>query len=393
MVKMPKTLLYIADRVLNDKTVYRDIENLLKKEMLRLQNESMSHSTFCDILKTPKDTFTKKLLMYFGVNDRQLLEAFQEIGFHPEYKMYGNLYYQTLLTLYYIGVRSDDPMLRLFSLSLIYVKLFNGRKYHYMPNGCQEEIAHYLLQNVMRSSSVVRKYPNPYKLITEYLAPTLDNTYKSYIEKDASHPSKGLIVILMQSWGRMDQIFVRVKDHYYKAVRDGNRLSVDTISNGQGQEVDRLDTTKTDILIDKIQKNIMYHPQKITDKDKEYLKQHYKLSELFLEKATNFLNDGLHDDDIRHIYELLFNIIEVSDQNKLCNLHVTKTIHNVTNKKGTDKEIVKLKKYLETLLSSIFPNITKTASTSSILKLRKALLLILMLRAKRSHCKADFEKN
>lgn len=396
MHKMPKEIEFVANKILKDKALYDEIKNILKALVTKLNNDSLSHSSFCDTLKTPGDAMVKKFLTIFGINDRQMLDAFAEIGFHPDSRMYSNLYYQTLSLIYYIGVRSNDDLLRHLSVTLIYVKLFNGRKYKWMPNGCQEEIGQYLINNVFRESHTFKKYPNPFIAITTYFVPTLDNKYFEYVQRDPAHPTEGIIAILKNGWVRMDQVFRGVKDHYYEAYKDGNRsvISANMDSVG-GREVDQLEMSKVEKLVNKIQKTLVTHHNSLVGADIEYLKASpYLVSNAFLTQVQAFLNDDLNESDVKNIYEMILSVIKIQDESALCNIHITNTVNQLTSAKGNNPNIVKLKQYIDNLLNLMYKGIMKSGSQSQILKLRKVLLLIILLRGKKSMCqKAHFEQS
>ena len=395
MHEMPKEIEFVADKILKNKALYDEIKDLLMAIIRKLNNDSMGHSSFCNALRTPNG-LDKKLLKIFGLNDRQMMAAFTQIGFHPDSRMYSSLYYQTLSLVYYIGVRSDDDILRVFAVALIYVKIFNGRQYKFMPNGCQEEIAQYLIQNVFRKSHIFKRYPNPFVAITQYFAPTLDEKYYPYVKKDPAHPTLGLVVILMQAWGRMEQVFRGIQKHYYQAHKDGKRNIIGNSSEGEkgvgGTEVDRVDSSKISNTVNKLQKNLVYQPPKLSQEDVKYLKSApYSISNKFLEDTEKFLNSNESEDDLKNIYETMFNIIKVDDT-KICGLHITSTVTKITSAKGNNAQVTKLKKYIDNLLSQMYKGIMKSGSNSSRLKLRKVLLLIILFRAKKSFCKdAKFE--
>ena len=392
MHEMPKEIEFVADKILKNKVLYDEIKNLLKGIIIKLNNDSLGHSSFCNALRTPNG-LDKKLLKIFGINDRQMIEAFSKIGFHPDSRMYSSLYYQTLCLVYYIGVRSDDDLLRVFATALIYVKIFNGRQYKYMPNGCQEEIAQYLIQSVFRSTQTFKKYPNPFVAITQYFAPTLDTKYYPYVKKDPGHPTLGLVVILMQAWGRMDQVFMGIQKHYYAAYKAGNKAVIGAGSDSKGTEVDNVESSKIQNTVIKLQKNIVQRAPKLEKSDIDYLKgAPYSISNKFLADSEKFLNDDKSEDDLKNIYELLFTIIKV-DESKICGLNILSTVTKITSAKGNNIQVTKLKKYIDNLLGQMYKGIMTSGSNSSRLKLRKVLLLIILLRGKKAFCKnAKFEQ-
>jgi len=390
MHKMPKEIEFVADKVLKNKALYDEIKKLLIQVVSKINNDSLSHASFCDVMRTPNG-IDKKLLKIFGISDRQMIAAFSEIGFHPDSRMYSSLYYQTLSLVYYIGVRAKDDVLRQFAVALIYVKVFNGRQYKYMPNGCQHEIAEYLIQSVFRKSKIFVKYPAPFSAITNYLTPTLDTKYFPYIEKDPAHPTLGLVVILMQAWNRIDQMFMGIQKHYYQAHKEGKRSIISASSDGNGREVSEIDGTKVVNLVDKLQKNLINKPTKLSDADKSFLKKEpYAVSDKFLVDTKKFLDDHKNEDDLKNIYELIFGISK-TEESKMCGLHIVNTISKITSSKGSDTKNVNLKKYADQMLERMYKGFMKSGSNSKKLKLRKVLLLLIVHRGKSAFCKAEFE--
>jgi len=391
MHTMPKEIEFVADKILKNKVLYDEVKNMLKNAVIKLNNDSLGHSSFCSVLRTPAG-LPNKLIKIFGISDRQMLDAFKEIGFHPDSRMYSSLYYQTLCLVYYVGILSDDDLLRVYSTALIYVKIFNGRQYRYMPNGCQEEVAQYLIQNVFRKSKIFSRYPNPFTAITQYLAPSLDTTYKSYIKKDAAHPVNGLTKLLSQSWNRVDQMFMGIQKQYYEAHDKGNKLSAMTSSDGSGREVDASNISKISKTITKMQKDMISHAPKLNDTDTKYLKDMYSIGNVFLNKSKEFLDSDLAEDDLKNVYEMIFTIADLNEH-KMLTMNVVSTVSQLTSSKGNNIKIQKLKGYIDNLLSQMFKGIMKSGSSSSKLKLRKVLMLIIVLRAKKMFTKASFEKN
>jgi len=395
MYKMPEVIEFISDKIINDKKLYGEIETLLKRIVSTIYSQSLNHSTFCDSLSTP-GKLTNHLLKVFGVTDRQLSKAFEEIGFFKGNRMYADLYYQTLTILYYIGIKADDDIIRMYSLVLINIKIFNGRKYKYMPNGCQPEIAEYLINQVFRSSKVLKKYPNPFNAITEYLAPNIENKYSDSIKKDPAHPIKGLVMIISQSWNRIDQMFMGVQKEYYKAWENSDKKGImSNIKGVDGEEIDRLDNNKVSSMVNKVQKNLITKGHnKLTNDDIKYLKASpYGISNLFLSKTEDFLNETLNDDDIHNIYEILFDIVKIVDESRLCSINIVQIVDKLSGTRSGTGNIKKLKNHIDEMLKLIFGKNILQSSVSQLLKLRKIILLILLLRAKRSICKkAKFEK-
>ena len=390
MHEMPKEIEFVSDKLLNNKPLYEEVRKMLLGAIGKLHNESLGHSTFCDALKTP-NYLTKKLLTVYGINDRQCLDAFEKIGYHHSHRMYSNLYYQTLTIAYYTAIKSQDDLMRVVSLSLMYVKIFNGRLHVYMPNGCQSDIAQYLIQSIFRSTHTFKKYPAPFNAITRYYAPTMDARYNKQIEKDPGHPSKGLIILIMQGWARIDQTFYKsTQSHYYKAHADGTKIVIGSSDKPGGKEVD-VPQSRIMSTVTTMQRNLV-NGIKLDKEDIDFLKQGPQpISNKFLDDSIKFLDDSQNEDDLKNIYELMLSISK-TDESSICGLNVVGTINKMSSAKGNNKEVSKLKTYIDQILGMMYKGIMKTGSNSSRLKLRKTLMLIILLRGKKAFCpKARFE--
>lgn len=385
---MPKEIDFAADFVIENQALYNEMFNLLKNIITRLNQDSMSSSSFCSVIKTPEGV-AKPLLKIFNLSDRQMLDAFEKIGFVKHSRMYSNLYYQTLSLVYYIGVKNQDAVLRQYAIALIYVKLFNGRKYKWMPNGCQEEIAQYMMTNILRGSHTFKKYPNPFLAIVSSLTPALDTKYYPYVKDHPADISHGLISILKNGWNRMDQIFRGIKDHYYEAYRNNDKILLSSQNNQYASDMVEVSEEVIHKLIDKIQKTSMMSDTNLTFEDKSYLKQTYFVSEAFIDKTEQVLNDM--DDDVRNVYELLFSVMKVNEST-ICGIHITSSASKISGAKGNDQRILKLKQYIDSILNSTYRGILTSSSDSQKLKLRKIVILMILLKGKKAFCRnAKFE--
>jgi len=391
----PEVIEFVVNKFLNDQVLYNQLVSILKLLISSLYTDSLSHGSFCDSLRTPTG-LPNKLIQMFGVTDRQLSADMEKIGFYRGHKMYADLYYQTLIIVYLIGLKKNDDVLRMYALVLMHVKLLNGRKYKYMPNGCQEGIAEYLVNSVLRKSHTFVKHPSPFNAISQYLAPSLDNTYKDMLKHDPYNPKRGLIIILAQGWARVDQIFLGLAQHYYAAWNDnGQKMMPSSKDLNNGQDVENLSNGKTIAMTNKSIKNLMNDYTKLNEDDIKYLKSPpYSVSTLFIDKVQEFLMDTRHEDDLRNIIEVLFEITNVTDEHQLCVMNVVLTADKLSGVKSKESTKHNLKEYIDILLKEMFGNVMLNAGASTQLKLRKVLLLIIILRCKKSLCnaKAGFER-
>jgi len=399
--KMPKEFEFVYEK-LQDEKLYEDISNTIEQKLLASIKFGSSSTTFCDYLKVSNslpDTLMKK----FGITDRQLLKAFHEIGFKVQgdtiNRSHLNLYYLTLIMTYYIGVKYDDKKLRYYCIALIYMKLFNRGIKTYFPNGCQEEIANYVLNNMVNNNSKFKKYRNPVKVIIENLAPELDAKYEPYIKKHPAHPIKGLMIILTSSWNRSDQMFATHSKKYYQANKEGKRevvgTSVQSSSSGNAL-VDNKKYSLNDIhkLSQDTYKALTYDKKTISIHDENIIKKESGVSKKVIDNYTTYLKDSSNSDDIEDLLELVLGIMKYSEIDQICGMHIVMNTNKISSSKDKNNDkIQKLKKSIDNIITLLYNTSISKMNNTQISKLRKAFLLILLLKIKQSSCKkAELEK-
>ena len=393
---VPEVIEFITNKFVNDSELYGQLTSLLKMVVSKLYTDSLSHNNFCANIATPNG-LTPKLIQMFGVSDRQIQDAMRSIGFYQAHAMYNDLYYQTLIIVYYIGLRKNDDVLRLYALVLINIKIFNGRKYKYMPNGCQGNVADHLIANRLLKSHLFVRYQNPFNLISQYTAPSMDSAYSKQILAFPSDPKRGLLVLLAQSWGRLNQIFNGTAQHYYDAIAKNEvNQSADLGGVNGVQNVESLSGTRIHDMVSKTIKNMLNHNTELNQNDLSYLKSPpYSVSNVFLQKVTEYLDNHDNEDDVKNIVEMYYTILSIDDEHKMHNLNVVLTVDKISGIKEKVSSKHDLKGYIDSLLKNMFGNVMVTAGASTVLKLRKVLMLIMLLRCKKAltnNANATFER-
>ncbi len=237
---------------------YEKIKGVFKQLISKFSQDALSHANFCSLFATPGN-LPNVILKIIGLSDKQVQEAFfTEAKFYRANAMHADIYYQVLLLMYYISLKKDDQLMRLYILTLMYAKIYNGRRISYFPNGCIAEVASYILNNEFRSSHSFKKYRTPFQLVVEYLAPSLDTTYAMRVRNDPFHPTEGLVKILVQAWTRVDQIFMGVQKHYYAAYAAGNKeIQLTAAGNDNNMQEMVEQTDNIDRLADKINRTLI----------------------------------------------------------------------------------------------------------------------------------------
>ena len=129
---------------------------------------------------------------------------------------------------------------------------------------------------------------------------------------------------------------------------------------------------------------------KLNATDIQYLKSApYSVSTMFLDKTHEYLTSEQHEDDLKNCIEIIYSVLDITDEHKMCNLNVVMTVDKLTGIKEKVSSKHDLKGYIDGLLKNMFGNIMVTAAPSTLLKLRKVLMLIILLRCKKSLCNAQ----
>ena len=372
---------YVEDFFNKNPQEYEKIKNIFKQIIVKLANNAQNHDSFCHFFATPTN-MPQVILKSLNMSESQLANGFYKIGFAKQNNMQTDSYYHVLSLLYYIANNKNDKDMRLFCITLMYVKLYNGRLTKYFPQGCVKDIASYVVNNMLRASHSFRKFNTPFHLVIEYLAPSLDETYANSIKNNPFDPRNGLIKLLTQAWARLDQIFVGIKNHYYEAHSEGKQLSVNSSNKDQDESVENFSGV-IDRLSDKIIRTLQLKELTFNDDQKSELIKN-GVSNLAITKLEELFNNEDYYDDMKTINELLMTYFNLIDETKVCQMHVLYNSQKATSVMS-DKHIMEYKKYMDSYLNKLFPQLT--GSTSNMFKLRNYFTTIVLYRMKLALCK------
>lgn len=381
---------YVEDFFKNNPAEYEKVKNILKQIITKLSQDSLNNVTFCDLFATP-NKISDIILKILNISANQLAEGFYAIHFFKGNAMHSNPYYHVLLLLYYIGLKKDDQIFRLYCLTLIYIKLYNGRKIKYFPNGCIPEIASYIVNNNLRASHSFKKYKTPFHLIVEYLAPSLDQSYALRIRNNPFHENEGIIKIMDQSWNRIDQIFMGIQKYYYAAHAAGLKdATVGTITNdNEMQELVAQNNSRYENLAEKVNRTILLKKFRLTPDEAKKISQNLVLPQQYLDIAEKFIDDLTlvdEDDHMKQVYELLFSTFEIKDETDICNINISQLTTKITSTQGNDK-MASFKKVVDAICNQIYKNVFSVQSYNQQQKLRKLIITLLIYRMKAVLCK------
>jgi hypothetical protein len=380
---------YTLDFFLKNPTEYEKVKAILKAVVTKLSQDALSHTTFCNLFATPNN-LPDAIFKILNLSARQVADAYYKNGFYQSNSMHSDSYYHVLLLLYYVGLEKDDQIMRLYALTLIYVKLYNGRKTKYFPKGCIPEIASYIVNNVLRTSHTFKRFKTPFHIVVEYWAPSLDQTYALRIRKNPFDQREGLIKILSQAWSRVDQTFMGIQEHYYHAHANGLQdVSFKSTSNDyEMQEKINQDESLFENLAEKINRTLMIKKHKIDMENLQKISRSLILPVPYIEKTEQYFND-FEDDDadgLRPIFESILKAFNLTDESSICNMHISATATKIGGNQ-TDKNIAVFKNIVDKVCVQIFKDIFTTQTYNQQQKIRKLITTIILFRMKSSVCK------
>jgi len=372
---MAKQVSLLYDQL--DKTIQADSTLLTKLhgELSRMVSASYqqamgSEEGYCFKFTLPT-TAVMGLFTLLKLDQPAVGRAFQADWKFPNNAiMYNDPYYQVLLLLVYLGIRRNDDQLINNALFLLLQKLWNGRKYAYIKY-CDKRVMNYLVNHMVNKKHLVAKFDSPLALMKDYFVPTLMKKYRPEIAKDVFR----LRQLFMQSWGRIDQMFVfnpvidiktgekraqgGLLPMYMKAKEEGLYQSTPVIMKGDSEEDPNFDQYSTihnrdsivTSTVDFITMNSKAsYPKSFVDEVNRNTKVSSKVIEQMLVALHNHKNYDLIHDGLT----IVLSRTKVTDKNDICNKEFMNNVkRNIVSSKNTD-EIRKLQKILNTLTSKIF---------------------------------------
>lgn len=372
---MSKQILLIYDQL--DKNIQADpsIATKLHGELSRMISASyrqsmMSDEGFCFKFTLPSSTVIA-LFNLLKLDQDAVGKAFQADWKFPSHAhMYNDPYYQILLLIVYYGIRRNNDQLINNALLLLLQKLWNGRKYAYIKY-CDKRVMNYVVNHMVNKKHNVSKFDTPLALLKDYFVPTLMEKYRSEIAKDAYR----LRQLFMQSWGRIDQMFVfnpvidattgekraqgGLLPMYMKALNDGLFQSTPKIIKGDSEEEPKFDQYSTIHNVDNIVTTTVdyitmnskaSYPTSFIDE----VNKNTKVSSKIIEQLLVALHDHRHYDSIHSALIIILSRAKIVDKSDICNREFINTIkRNVISSKNTE-DIRKLQNILQTLSAKIF---------------------------------------
>lgn len=394
--KLPETFEMMIQRLDDNPILLSKINNLLKEIIIRLGKESGNiEDIFTEAVPIPKN-LDKELMKLLGVTSDELRKAGDKIGFSVQNRMLTDPYYIILSFLFYYGTldragfnKNSQDFLRHASLILILVRIYRGRISRFFKQGYDATTVKYVMEKKLKKTNIAVVCPNTFEAIYKIWTPRLDIKYKDTVNAHPAHDRRGMVSLVKAARTRLHQAYVGLGNHYYKAFHAG-------IKTGNYQNDEFTETQKLTIIqkvVDKIYTNITYMNNPVPEDDKQHIRTDLKLSIETVHKFETFIKNHQNGDETRRALELILILLNISNESDLANLKVVETAEKIAASRSREHS-QELKDLIDQIIKLIFGKDILNASPSQQLKIRKAFILLFVLKIKQPFRKQSsyFEK-
>ena len=394
--ELPETYNMMIQRLDDNPILLSKINNLLRELIIRLGKEAGNmEEVFTEAVPIPKN-IDKELMKLLGVTSDQLRKAGDTIGFSFQNRMLTEPYYIILSFLYYYGTLDKDSanknsqdFLRHASLILILVRIYRGRISRFFKQGADATTVKYVMEKKLKKNNIAVVCPNTFEAIYKIWTPRLDTKYKDTINAHPAHDRRGMVSLMKAARTRLHQAYFGLAKHYYDAFYAG-------IKTGNYQNDEFAETQKLTIIqkvVDKIYTNITYMNNPVSEEDKQHIRNDLKLSIETVHKFEAFIKNHTNGDETRRVLELILLLINISSESDLSNLKVVETAEKIAASRSRENS-QELKDLIDQIIKLIFGKDILNASPSQQLKIRKAFILLFILKIKQPFKKQQsyFEK-
>lgn len=356
-----------------DPTLERRVQLTLERLVRRIYADAISQNTgYCMIFKIPESELLG-LAATAGLSLDDVKTAYATSWNIPkDVYMANNPYYHLCLLFTLYGIRTRNESFQKTSMTLMLVRLWNGRLIHFIPY-CNADTMRYVVAN-LSGKYYARKFDTPMTMIVQHFVPTLLSTYAAKMDEDSSFWSKRMFD---QSFVRLEQLFIQnrapdlktgkttarsgLAPAYYSA-KDQD-LKISKPSTGSSGDDDRamssLDYYSSHEFEELIHSMVNFITMNVNPNyDKSFLE--YVIKDTTVNsRAVDQILIGMHDiryaDNIRDILELTFKQLNLNQNHEVCSKNfLTEVIRKklISSKHSTN--IVQLKKLVDILLERIF---------------------------------------
>lgn len=395
--KLPPMFEWIIKKLDDNPALVNKIKNLLKEVIMKLGKESGTYEEiFTNTVPIPKNLDTE-LMKLLGITSVQhLLHEADLLGFNIQNRMMSKPYYIILSILFYYGCKptkngnkDGDQFLRQACVVLIVVMVYKGRISKFWKAGFDQVTVKYVMENKLKKSNIAYLYPNTFNANLYIWTPRLDTKYWETVREHPAHPRRGIVSILIASRNRLHQAYVGLANHYYDAFAAGYKTG--SYQNDEIEEKQKL--SRIGQVVDKIYTSITYFNNPVPDADREYIREKLKISHLTVSKFEEFIKNDKNKNETERIIELIVSTQNLVDPNDIANMKVVDTAEKITAARAKDV-MGELKNNIDNVIRLIFDKQILNASPAQQLKIRKAFVLLFVLKIKQIYKKQSsyFEK-
>lgn len=380
--RIESLLQHIETQLSNDSQLLKQIQLELSKISRQVYADAIAQTTgYCMTFKI-FESAVFDLLKLVKLELDEVKQSFIEDWKVPANAyMVCNVYYHILLLFMILGLRKKNESIQRDSLTLILIKLWNGRRIRFIRY-CNPDVMRYVIAN-LNGKYNARKYESPMMMILQHFVPTLLKKYGPRIEADP----KATKTLFDQSWVRFTQTFNSRKvvdletgvkkgksglaPLYYYANEHNLKISkagsnVDSVnSDNEISHSDFYSINDNDELINGLVNYIVMNFNAESSYSQEFFEFVNKTTVVNI-KSIQIILGGMHNikytDYIREIIELMFKQLQGVLQNKqdICD---PKFINEIIKKRFISSKhsiiITQLKNMIDILLEKIFDDHVK----------------------------------
>lgn len=184
-------------------------------------NFTKFHKGYCSKFPIPTVKISDTIAKYTNIDDKRLQSAFLNewgLALEKSYNMYGNSFYHYLLILILYASKINHEELFNTCLQLILFRIWNGRLTKAIKY-CDPDTMEYVVTKMTSAKHLVRRFSDPYHLITGYFVPTLRKTYMERLKNNNDMLKR----LFNQCYSRVHQIFYQ---NYRKDLLTGENKAV-----------------------------------------------------------------------------------------------------------------------------------------------------------------------
>lgn len=388
---MAKTFLDSVAASFNDSSKMEVLYKTLLSRLTPVYQTAMQKPSLCQNIPTPNN-LAEELLVLLNINAKEMQEQLTKVGMIKN-RMYLDIYYQILMIVYYIGVINDNhriaTTIRQLAIFAISIKLWNGRKKKYFPF-CKEEIMNHLYNNVLDSSSILKKHFPPIIALMKYFPQTIDQKYTPMVKTDHTK----IKLFFAQIWARIDQIFRVLATKYYYAYENGHyekdAESGITVGNKQNESVAPYESyhNLVEKEIEKMVQSIIFTTKyRVPDLVTKQIKDKLLLTTDAITKLSASISDIDNSSLLKDIYMYMMLFTKTQSLRTFCSVSAISIIDKILGSKG-EQNAEGFKGGVDKIIQHSFgADLERKVSYMQYLKLRKACAYLIIFRLKEQHCK------